>query len=428
MSTHWFDAARTLSTCLGAASLCVATPAFGDVFNMPAGLTSLEFVTVGNAGNAADSATGFGAVGYEYRIATTEVTNAQYVEFLNAVDPSGANTLDLFSTDVVPSVTGIQLKTANPAGAKYVALSERENTPVNYVSWYDAIRFTNWLHNGQPSSSMSTESGAYDIDGGTPSPSNGADITRDPKARYFIPTEDEWYKAAYHDSSSGLAGVYFLHATGSNLFPISDQPEDSPGAVNYFFDDGVANGINDGYAVSGSTDFPQNTHPLTPVGAYFQAISPYGTLDQAGNLIEWNETITVGEMRGRRGGAWNADSTLLPSTQRSTSDPNSNNGDVGFRVAAIIPPLPGDANGDGVVDLLDFDILAQTYLTSVPPGTGADFNGNGVVELLDFDILAQNFGASSPATVPEPASAALLALAWPLVTRRRRRSPSRGLG
>ncbi|MEM6750754.1 MAG: endonuclease/exonuclease/phosphatase family protein [Planctomycetota bacterium] len=74
-------------------------------------------------------------------------------------------------------------------------------------------------------------------------------------------------------------------------------------------------------------------------------------------------------------------------------------------------PLPGDANNDGVVDLLDFDVLAQNFGSNTGNGAAdGDFNGDGVVDLLDFDILAQNFGATSPATVPEPASLALLGL------------------
>ncbi|MEM7682232.1 MAG: dockerin type I domain-containing protein [Planctomycetota bacterium] len=84
-----------------------------------------------------------------------------------------------------------------------------------------------------------------------------------------------------------------------------------------------------------------------------------------------------------------------------------------FRVLAGTPitlaALDGDANGDGSVDLLDFDILAFAFGSPTALGpAGGDFNNDGNVDLLDFDILAGNFGASSPGSVPEPASALLL--------------------
>ncbi|MEM9295252.1 MAG: family 16 glycosylhydrolase [Planctomycetota bacterium] len=83
--------------------------------------------------------------------------------------------------------------------------------------------------------------------------------------------------------------------------------------------------------------------------------------------------------------------------------------------------LPGDANGDGVVDLLDFDILAQNFGRGAGIGpSGGDFNSDAFVNLLDFDILAQSFGSASAASVPEPASLAVL-LAGALAAGRRRR-------
>ncbi|MEM9252935.1 MAG: dockerin type I domain-containing protein [Planctomycetota bacterium] len=86
--------------------------------------------------------------------------------------------------------------------------------------------------------------------------------------------------------------------------------------------------------------------------------------------------------------------------------------------------LLGDANNDGAIDLLDFDILAQNFGSSSAPGAGpaiADFNGDGAIDLLDFDILAQNFGTASPAAIPEPAALATLGLGLVAGLRRRRK-------
>ncbi|MEM9296293.1 MAG: dockerin type I domain-containing protein, partial [Planctomycetota bacterium] len=96
---------------------------------------------------------------------------------------------------------------------------------------------------------------------------------------------------------------------------------------------------------------------------------------------------------------------------------SENNIIVAYDPVGSIAPAPvlldGDANGDGVVDLLDFDVLAQNFGAGpgFPDGLSAgDFNADGVVDLLDFDILAQNFGSSSPAVVPVPGSVGLMGL------------------
>jgi hypothetical protein len=86
--------------------------------------------------------------------------------------------------------------------------------PVNYVSWYDAARMSNWMTNGQGSGG--TESGVYTFDG----VDSISGITRDLSNpnQVFIPNEDEWYKAAYHQpfAQGGDADDYWLYATQSN--------------------------------------------------------------------------------------------------------------------------------------------------------------------------------------------------------------------
>jgi len=145
---------------------------------------TFDWATVGNAGNAADT-TGYGAVSYEYRISKTEVTNAQYAEFLNAV--ASTDTYNLYNIRMSRDIRGGITRSGSSGSYAYTTKANMGNKPVNYVSWYDSIRFTNWLHNGQGSGD--TETGSYTLLGGTAIPSNGLTISRNVGAQYFLPSE-----------------------------------------------------------------------------------------------------------------------------------------------------------------------------------------------------------------------------------------------
>lgn len=318
---------------------------------------TFDWATVGNAGNQNDPrfTNGIGGVTYEYRISKTDVTNSQYVEFLNAVDPTGGNTLDLYKSNMATqSAGGVQYLSGNAIGSKYQVRAGRNENPVVYVSWLSSARFMNWLHNGQGSGD--TEDGAYTLQGGTAIPSNTSEIIRNPGATYFLPTRNEWHKAAYHDSSQGTAGVYYNYANSSNDIPVSDQPGDDPGAMNFYRDDGIANGFNDGYAVSGLTISPltTNTNPFTDVGAYFDAISPYGTFDQNGNASEWSEQIN---WQGNANDSW---ALYLGGAYDTQADSLRSFGEarlwgtgpgLGFRVATVVPE-PASLSVLGIFSLL----------------------------------------------------------------------------
>lgn len=172
-----------------------ATPAAAEV--------AIGWVTVGYPGNAADTASNCysascGAVSVTYRVARYEVTNAQYVEFLNskaATDPLG-----LYNTAMGSESRGGIERSGSPGSYTYSVKSGFDDKPVNYVSFFDALRFANWLNNGQ--GSADTETGAYTLLGGTATPSNGLTAVRNPAAGVFLPSENEWYKAAYYDGPS----------------------------------------------------------------------------------------------------------------------------------------------------------------------------------------------------------------------------------
>src|SRR5204862_6561203 len=98
----------------------------------------------------------------------------------------------------------------------YNIRSNMGNKPVNYVSWYDSVRFANWLNNGQGPGD--TENGAYTLQGNSPTPTNGLSVTRNLTARIWLPSENEWYKAAYFEP--GASGdSYWQYATRSDVLP-----------------------------------------------------------------------------------------------------------------------------------------------------------------------------------------------------------------
>lgn len=297
----------------------------------PAQAVMFDWATVGNPGNADDN-TGFGGVDYTYRISKHEVTNAQYSEFLNTVDPTGVNPNSIYNPQMSSNANGgINFNGGAASGSKYEIKSGRDDNPAVFVSFFSAMRFTNWLENGQGSGG--TESGVYTI-------SNGLSEVRSANAKYWIPSEDEWYKAAYYDP----IGVYYDYPTGTDTEPYSDNPgslnaPDGTNVANFKKNDGIANGYDDGHAVTGSPSDVSGQNYLTDVGAYSSATSPYGTFDQGGNVREWNEAViqVVAPSRGLRGGSWVESSVFLRSDAQTAASAGGSNRIVGFRMAAAVP-------------------------------------------------------------------------------------------
>jgi formylglycine-generating enzyme len=304
-------------------------------------------VPVGNSGNLSDAelmsdnTAGYGRVDYGYRIGTFEVTNAQYVEFLNVVDPAGSNHLGLYHSSMSSDANGgILFFSAAGPGTKYVSKAGRTSQPATWVSWYDAIRFANWMHNGQGAGS--TEAGSYTLLGGTPVPANSDLIVRNPSATWVLPTENEWYKAAYH-RNDGDSANYWDYPTQTDSTPYSAM---APGfgspvpanTANFYKSDSTFNSYDNGYAVTGSTGKIGGTNYLYPVGAYSLSLGPYATFDQAGNVSEWNETLASPSNRGIRGGDWDSTATLLRSNLRGFAIPTAGGPGLGFRLALVPEP------------------------------------------------------------------------------------------
>ena len=241
------------------------------------------------------------------------MTNAEYVPFLNAVDPTGGNTLSLYNTSMSSSSHGgITFTAGNADGTKYAVKVGFANKPVVFVSFYDAMRFCNWLHNGAQVGG-NTETGAYTLLGGTATPSNGTTVERTLGAKFVVPTEDEWYKAAYHQpqAQGGDTDNYWLYPTGGNSAPNASTPPGTAPAANYHFAVGS----------------------LTEVGSYTGTMGFYGTFDMAGNVWEWIETRS-GSSRVLRGGSWGDIEFDLRPGFPITVSPNFENNFIGFRISS----------------------------------------------------------------------------------------------
>ena len=318
------------------AILCA--PPVGSAITIPT-------VPVGNLGNTADTevmladgTTGYGSVSHPYRIGTTEVTNAQYAAFLN--EKAKSDPLTLYNTNMGSDGRGGITRSGVSGSFSYAPKANMADKPVNWVTWFDAIRFANWLNNGQGSGD--TETGAYTILGGTATPANGDAIIRNPGATWFLTSEDEWYKAAYYDPRTTAEGGppadrhYWSFATRSNSAPtlatannVGDISNPGTNVANY----------------QSSADWNGLDGTLTTVGsAGPSSQSYYGTLDQAGNVHEWNESLSfiVGRSyRGVRGGSFIDVANGLQSSHRGRVRPFDESVYFGFRVATVPEPSTG---------------------------------------------------------------------------------------
>ncbi len=284
------------------AALCVAMVSAAPADYMTV-RDAMEFVRVGNPGNAPDqywshnnpgggtdgapadqeAALYFGAVPYAYDMGKYHVTVEQY------------------------TASGL----SRGSGTIYTT---GDNEPVNYVSWVNAARFTNWLTSGDKDVGVYNTNTWEAMDRSTALTTFGV--------AYFLPTEDEWYKAAYYDPDSES---YYLHGTGSNTAPTAEAPAGGANSANY--NNALAN-----WPASGDVSRP------TDVGAYTGTTSPYGAYDMAGNVWDWNETWVTADRRGIRGGAFILDASRLRASDRSRYSPTLQSRTLGFRVASIPEP------------------------------------------------------------------------------------------
>jgi sulfatase modifying factor 1 len=305
---------------------------------------TIETVPIGDIGNPSDPASARGAVNNAYNIGKYEVTVGQYTEFLNAV--AATDTYALYNTRMASDLNIAGIAQSGISGSYSYSLIGSPNHPISYVSWGDAARFVNWLQNGQPTgpqTAATTEDGTYALNGAT-SNLELSTVARKVDAKWFLPTESEWYKAAYYQPAAqgGDVDGYWAYPMRTNDEPYSDQP---PGATpdntrvgNFVSFGGPAGQYNDGFAQTDSTTTDPAQNYLTDVGAYLFSPSFYGTFDQDGNVQEWNETPINGvsfQGHGARGGDWSR--VLNPASVITGWESRAEINFLGFRVASAVP-------------------------------------------------------------------------------------------
>jgi len=181
-----------------------------------------SFVLVDNPGNPAYYHFSFGAnvgnVAYTYKINKYEITNAEYAIFLNAV--AATDTYGLYSTSMDTSPRGGITRSGSSGSFLYTTKTGMANKPVNFVNFYSALRYANWLHNNAPTGNQTaatTEDGVYTL-----TAAESVSAWRKTGMLYWLPNAFEWTKAAYHDPSqnSGTPGVgYWPYATRNTTAP-----------------------------------------------------------------------------------------------------------------------------------------------------------------------------------------------------------------
>jgi hypothetical protein len=286
-----------------------------------------------------------GGVDYRYGIGQLEVTVAQYVAFLNTADPAGRNRHKLYSSNESssewPKYGQIDFSAGAPSGHHYsVASPEWADKPYGFANFLRSARFVNSLYNGRLLSkhasanagfryvtyrvrlSRRTEGGMYDM--------TKRAMTRSHKAGFVVPSQNEWIKAAYFDPNGGGKYSYWKYPTNPGEFEAENEAASAPKPTTLDPTTGdVTNASTQPLATFHAEKQPapswcpspfsaETCATVNPFGmdasAYEKAYqgslstvgqakttSPWGTLDQGGNVVEWTDTITP-PPSGRSGG------------------------------------------------------------------------------------------------------------------------------
>jgi hypothetical protein len=270
-----------------------------QTFGSGANQFTMEFVTIGNPNNAADT-TGIpnpaGSVAYTYNLGKYEVSR----DMITKANSAGS--------------LGIAMDDMTSFGGNGV------NRPATGVSWYEAATYVNWLNTSTGgTAAYKFVGGTFQLWSSTDAGYNANNMFRNSLAKFWLPSSNEWYKGAYGNAD----GSWSNFPNGTNSAPTA-----------------VASGTAANTAVYGRS-LLTGPADITNAGG----LSSYGTMAQGGNVWEWNETAedginnTAGENREVRGGAWNSASSSLDASVRGSNNPPTGGGNgIGFRVAMVPEP------------------------------------------------------------------------------------------
>jgi len=272
-----------------------------ETFGSGANQFTMDFVTIGNPNNPADTRTGnpnpAGSVAYTYNLGKYEVSRGMITK------ANAAGSLGITMQDMTSYGGNGLLK------------------PATGISWFVAAKYVNWLN----TSSGGTAAYKFDVSGNFQLWSagdagyNANNMFRNSLAKYWLPSTDEWYKAYAYGKADGSWSNF---PNGSNSAPTA-----------------VASGTAANTAVYDQS-FTKGPADITNAGG----LSAYGTMGQGGNVWEWMETAydgsnnTAGEIRDLRGGSWSDYSYMLDASRHINSDPTSGTLNIGFRVASVPEP------------------------------------------------------------------------------------------
>jgi formylglycine-generating enzyme required for sulfatase activity len=328
-------------------TVVVAAPGNPSVAIVP--FTDAIYKSCADAPQSSKGCLMVGGVNYPYGIGQLEVTVKQWVTFLNAAEPTGRDPHQLYSANesssAWPKYGQINFQARAKRGAHYsVASAAWADKPYGFANFLRAARFDNALYNGRLLSKHTSASGPFRyvtyrvaLSGQTERGMYNMAARRDGPTRshatgFVIPSQNEWIKAAYYDPNGGGTDSYWKYPTNAGVFgdgtataPKTTMLDASNGNVTNASTQPLATYHASG--VAAPSWCPASVQPqadclsINPFGldstiydkAYQGSLStvgqartpsPWGTLDQGGNAVEWTDTIAPPPAGNTKGRVW----------------------------------------------------------------------------------------------------------------------------